>query len=255
MLDLFLPRIWHRGHKAIILLVPVCLARTSCCLRPRRCRKQLESKTSFSQGKLGSGVRPVIIHLSGDNGRRSHSLPCQGRLALRIGPRCPQPSAPFFPNSHFLLLLRRLVGREQQEKTPLRDRLFSEMDPPQSPRSPTSPTSPTSLDLKVRSADLTTTRGKAERGMTADRNAHAQRIQHGRSVRLRSHRKRWGNPDFLCRVAARRRPGASFVNAVLATALFRCWHILIFYSAWATLITVLNHNGYGIWIESTLLTV
>ncbi|KAI5824652.1 UPF0187-domain-containing protein [Schizophyllum commune Tattone D] len=93
------------------------------------------------------------------------------------------------------------------------------MDPPQSPRSPTSPTSPTSLDLKR-------TETLMHRGFSM------------------------ADP-----VAARRRPGASFVNAVLATALFRCWHILIFYSAWATLITVLNHNGYGIWIESTLLTV
>uniref|UniRef100_D8QJA6 Uncharacterized protein n=1 Tax=Schizophyllum commune (strain H4-8 / FGSC 9210) TaxID=578458 RepID=D8QJA6_SCHCM len=93
------------------------------------------------------------------------------------------------------------------------------MDPPQSPRSPTSPTSPTSLDLK-RTDTL---------------------MHRGFSM---------ADP-----VAARRRPGASFVNAVLATALFRCWHILIFFAAWATLITVLNHNGYGIWIESTLLTV
>ncbi|KAK7052508.1 Bestrophin, RFP-TM, chloride channel-domain-containing protein [Favolaschia claudopus] len=61
-------------------------------------------------------------------------------------------------------------------------------------------------------------------------------------------------PDPL---ASRRRPGASFFNALLATALFRCWHILLFFTAWATMFTVLDHHRdrFKIRIASTLLTV
>ncbi|EAU89262.2 hypothetical protein CC1G_03527 [Coprinopsis cinerea okayama7 len=55
--------------------------------------------------------------------------------------------------------------------------------------------------------------------------------------------------------APREKPGSSFVHAVLATALFRCWHILVFFGAWSTLITVLNHQGHPLRIETTLLTV
>ncbi|KAJ7202053.1 UPF0187-domain-containing protein [Mycena pura] len=55
--------------------------------------------------------------------------------------------------------------------------------------------------------------------------------------------------------APRRRPGASFFNALLATALFRCWHILLFFAAWATAITVLDHNHFKVRIPLTLLTV
>ncbi|KAJ7244396.1 Bestrophin, RFP-TM, chloride channel-domain-containing protein [Mycena haematopus] len=54
---------------------------------------------------------------------------------------------------------------------------------------------------------------------------------------LRSPKRIW-RPRF----APRRRPGASFFNALLATALFRCWHILMFFAAWSTLITVLDHH-------------
>ncbi|KIY53139.1 UPF0187-domain-containing protein, partial [Fistulina hepatica ATCC 64428] len=56
-------------------------------------------------------------------------------------------------------------------------------------------------------------------------------------------------------LASRRKPASSFVSAVLATALFRCWHILLFYGAWSTLITVLNHKGISINFPSTVLTV
>ncbi|KAJ7080604.1 Bestrophin, RFP-TM, chloride channel-domain-containing protein [Mycena belliarum] len=56
-------------------------------------------------------------------------------------------------------------------------------------------------------------------------------------------------------VAARRRPGASFFNALLATAVFRCWHILLFFAAWSTTITVLDHNKFNVRFASTLLTV
>ncbi|KAJ7595691.1 Bestrophin, RFP-TM, chloride channel-domain-containing protein [Mycena floridula] len=55
--------------------------------------------------------------------------------------------------------------------------------------------------------------------------------------------------------APRRRPGASFFSALLATALFRCWHILIFFAGWSTLITVLNKQGHKLSIAVTLLTV
>jgi ion channel-forming bestrophin family protein len=55
--------------------------------------------------------------------------------------------------------------------------------------------------------------------------------------------------------AGRRRTGSSLVNALLATALFRCWHILIFFGAWATLVCALNAQGHRIVIANTLLTV
>ncbi|KAK7457089.1 hypothetical protein VKT23_010390 [Stygiomarasmius scandens] len=55
--------------------------------------------------------------------------------------------------------------------------------------------------------------------------------------------------------APRQRPGSSFINALLATALFRCWHLLIFFGAWATLITILNEQGHDLSFSSTLLTV
>lgn len=55
--------------------------------------------------------------------------------------------------------------------------------------------------------------------------------------------------------APRQRPAASFVTALLATALFRCWHILLFFAAWSTLITVLNQQGHNLTIPSLLLTV
>nr|GAT58757.1 predicted protein [Mycena chlorophos] len=55
--------------------------------------------------------------------------------------------------------------------------------------------------------------------------------------------------------ASRRRPGASFVNAILATALFRCWHILLFFAAWSTCITILDYHKYHVRIPVTLLTV
>jgi putative membrane protein len=46
------------------------------------------------------------------------------------------------------------------------------------------------------------------------------------------------------------------VNAVLATAFFRCWHILLFFSAWATVITYLHMAKIcDLAIQSTLLTV
>ncbi|KZP32154.1 UPF0187-domain-containing protein [Athelia psychrophila] len=45
------------------------------------------------------------------------------------------------------------------------------------------------------------------------------------------------------------------INALLATALFRCWHILLFYAAWATVVSVINHRHHAFTMQSTLLTV
>ncbi|TFK68071.1 UPF0187-domain-containing protein [Pluteus cervinus] len=57
------------------------------------------------------------------------------------------------------------------------------------------------------------------------------------------------------RFAPRRQPGASFFHALLATALFRCWHLLVFFAAWSTLITILNRQGHKLFFQPTLLTV
>jgi putative membrane protein len=48
---------------------------------------------------------------------------------------------------------------------------------------------------------------------------------------------------------------STFWNAILATALFRCWHILIFFGAWSTTISYISHNVKDLGIASTLLTV
>ncbi|KAH8827642.1 Bestrophin, RFP-TM, chloride channel-domain-containing protein [Flagelloscypha sp. PMI_526] len=39
------------------------------------------------------------------------------------------------------------------------------------------------------------------------------------------------------RSVARTRPGASFFSALLATAIFRCWHILLVFAGWSTFVT------------------
>ncbi|KAF7303652.1 hypothetical protein MIND_00594600 [Mycena indigotica] len=64
--------------------------------------------------------------------------------------------------------------------------------------------------------------------------------------------KGFATPDAT---ASRRRPGTSFVHALLATALFRCWHILLFFAAWSTCITLLDENKFKVRIPMTLLTV
>lgn len=48
---------------------------------------------------------------------------------------------------------------------------------------------------------------------------------------------------------------STFWNALLATALFRCWHLLIFFAAWSTAISVVSHKYQSLGIASTLLTV
>ncbi|KAH9919467.1 UPF0187-domain-containing protein [Epithele typhae] len=47
-----------------------------------------------------------------------------------------------------------------------------------------------------------------------------------------------------------------FLSAALATAVFRCWPLLLFYTAWATAISVINHAGIAkLSFQPTLLTV
>ncbi|KIM90417.1 hypothetical protein PILCRDRAFT_766254 [Piloderma croceum F 1598] len=47
----------------------------------------------------------------------------------------------------------------------------------------------------------------------------------------------------------------SFAHALLATALFRCWHILLFFGAWSTAVSLINHDLHGFAMQPTLLTV
>jgi len=47
----------------------------------------------------------------------------------------------------------------------------------------------------------------------------------------------------------------AFWHAVLATALFRCWHILLFFAAWSTAICVISDTTQSLGIAPTLLTV
>lgn len=48
---------------------------------------------------------------------------------------------------------------------------------------------------------------------------------------------------------------SSFGHALLATALFRCWHILIFFGGWSTAICVISHNVHSLALQPTLITV
>jgi hypothetical protein len=48
---------------------------------------------------------------------------------------------------------------------------------------------------------------------------------------------------------------STFWHAILATALFRCWHILIFFGAWATAVSVISATTHNLGMASTLLTV
>ncbi|KAF8266251.1 Bestrophin, RFP-TM, chloride channel-domain-containing protein [Lactarius quietus] len=49
--------------------------------------------------------------------------------------------------------------------------------------------------------------------------------------------------------------GSNFWHAILATALFRCWHLLLFFAAWSTAICVISDTTKDLGIASTLLTV
>ncbi|EMD36566.1 hypothetical protein CERSUDRAFT_95853 [Gelatoporia subvermispora B] len=48
---------------------------------------------------------------------------------------------------------------------------------------------------------------------------------------------------------------SQFGNAILATAIVKCWPLLLFFTAWATAISVISHNVHNLGIQSTLLTV
>ncbi|KAI0031895.1 Bestrophin, RFP-TM, chloride channel-domain-containing protein, partial [Vararia minispora EC-137] len=47
----------------------------------------------------------------------------------------------------------------------------------------------------------------------------------------------------------------TFIHAVLATAVFRCWHLLLFFSGWATAVSIISNNVHSLAIQPTLLTV
>ncbi|KAI0674238.1 UPF0187-domain-containing protein [Trametes maxima] len=54
------------------------------------------------------------------------------------------------------------------------------------------------------------------------------------------------------------RKGGTFsrlVSAVLATAVVRCWPLLLFFSAWAAAVSIISHNVHSLAIQPTLLTV
>ena len=44
-------------------------------------------------------------------------------------------------------------------------------------------------------------------------------------------------------------------NSLVATALFRCWHILVFYIAWATAVVLINKFVTSFQFQPTILTV
>lgn len=48
---------------------------------------------------------------------------------------------------------------------------------------------------------------------------------------------------------------SQLLNAISATALVRCWPLLVFFTAWAAAICVISHNVHNLGIQSTLLTV
>ena len=48
---------------------------------------------------------------------------------------------------------------------------------------------------------------------------------------------------------------SSLISALLATALFRCWHILLFFSGWATMVTLISEYVRPLTFQPTLLTV
>lgn len=64
-----------------------------------------------------------------------------------------------------------------------------------------------------------------------------------------------GGPSFPDPFNHERGFAATFWHAIFATALFRCWHILIFFGAWSTLVSVISHTTKSLAISSTLLTV
>ena len=62
-------------------------------------------------------------------------------------------------------------------------------------------------------------------------------------------------PNFPDPFSHERAFGPNLWHAILATALFRCWHLLLFFGAWSTAICVISHTTKDLGIASTLLTV
>ncbi|KAI9465829.1 UPF0187-domain-containing protein [Lactarius psammicola] len=62
-------------------------------------------------------------------------------------------------------------------------------------------------------------------------------------------------PSFPDPFSRERAFGPTFWHAILATALFRCWHLLLFFGGWSTAICVISHTTKDLGIASTLLTV
>jgi|SRR5712675_484603 len=62
-------------------------------------------------------------------------------------------------------------------------------------------------------------------------------------------------PGFPDPFSSDRTFNKAFWHAILATALFRCWHILIFFAAWSTTICVISDTTKNLGIAPTLLTV
>lgn len=48
---------------------------------------------------------------------------------------------------------------------------------------------------------------------------------------------------------------SSFLNALVATALFRCWHLILFFSGWAAAVCLISDHIYNLSIQTTLITV
>lgn len=48
---------------------------------------------------------------------------------------------------------------------------------------------------------------------------------------------------------------SSLISALLATALFRCWHILLFFTGWAAMVALVSEFVKPLTFQPTLLTV
>ena len=47
----------------------------------------------------------------------------------------------------------------------------------------------------------------------------------------------------------------SLTNAILATAMFRCWHLILFFSGWAACVALVCRFAHDISFQSTLLNI
>ena len=79
---------------------------------------------------------------------------------------------------------------------------------------------------------------KEVRCLSFFRSTHSPSLQQTKCV---STTAAFPSPDPF---TASRRSGRDLLQTILATAFFRCWHIIIFFAAWSTFVTVWNdqHN-------------